>query len=108
MLQAKLEVSELRHEAAGLRRVVAQYQEELRESSKLLLKGGRIPPRPFTNSTEKQLIAASQSWKCGSGDPDCPLILLTGGVFDQSHRSHDALGSLGQALGQPACPLRLV
>ena len=84
LLQAMLEASELRHEVVGLRRVVAQYQEELREASKLLLKGGRIPPRPFTNSTEKQLIAASQSWKCGSGDPNCPLIVLTGGVFDQS------------------------
>lgn len=84
LLQAKLEASELRHEVAELRRVIAQYQLELKESSKLLLKGGRVPPRPFTNSTEKQLIAASQEWRCGSGDPNCPLLVLTGGVFDQS------------------------
>ena len=84
LLQAKLEASELRHEVTELRRVIAQYQQELRESSKLLLKGGRVPPRPFTNSTEKQLIAAGQGWKCGSGDPNCPLLVLTGGVFDQS------------------------
>ena len=30
------------------------------------------------------LIAASQGWKCTSGDPDCPLLVLTGGYFDQS------------------------
>lgn len=83
LLQAKLEASELRHEVQELRRVIAQYQQELRECSKLLLKQ-RLPPRPFTNSTEKQLIAASQGWKCASGDPNCPLLVLTGGYFDHS------------------------
>ena len=83
LLQAKLEASELRHEVQELRRVIGQYQQELRESNKLLLKQ-RLPPRPFTNSTEKQLIAANQGWKCGSGADDCPLKVLTGGLFDQS------------------------
>ena len=83
LLQAKLELSELRHEVKELRRVIGQYQQELRESNKLLLKQ-RLPPRPFTNSTEKQLIAASQGWKCASGDPNCPLLVLTGGYFDRS------------------------
>ena len=83
LLQAKLEASELRHEVQELRRVIAQYQQELKESNKLLLKQ-RLPPRPFTNSTEKQLIAAAQGWRCGSGADDCPLTILTGGVFDQS------------------------
>ena len=83
LLQAKLEASELRHEVQELRRVIAQYQQELRETNRLLLKQ-RLPPRPFTNATEKQLIAASQGWKCTSGDPNCPLLVLTGGYFDQS------------------------
>jgi hypothetical protein len=83
LLQAKLEVSELRHQLQELKRVIGQYQQELRECSKLLLKQ-RLPPRPFTNSTEKQLIAAAQGWKCSSGDPKCPLLVLTGGYFDQS------------------------
>ena len=67
LLRARLEASELRHEVQELRSVVAQYQRELRESNKLLLKQ-RLPPRPHTNSTEKQLIAASQLWKCAGGD----------------------------------------
>lgn len=83
LLRAKLEASELRHEVQELRSVIAQYQRELRESNRLLLKQ-RLPPRPHTNSTEKQLIAASQSWRCAGGE-DCPLTKLTpGGVFDQS------------------------
>jgi hypothetical protein len=43
-LRARLEASELRHEVNELRSVVAQYQRELRESNKLLLKQ-RLPPR---------------------------------------------------------------
>ena len=82
LLRAKLEASELRHEVKELKRVIAQYQQELSESNTLLLKQ-RLPPRPYTNSTEKQLIAASQKWVCAGGD-DCPLRVLTGGVFDQS------------------------
>ena len=83
LLRAKLEASELRHEVKELRSVVAQYQRELKESNTLLLKQ-RLPPRPHTNSTEKQLIAAGQYWKCAGGE-DCPLKRLTpGGVFDQS------------------------
>eukprot|EP00966_Prymnesium_polylepis_P327481 7383353-Prymnesium_polylepis.1 len=83
LLRVKLEASELRHEVRELRSVVAQYQRELRESNRLLLKQ-RLPPRPHTNSTEKQLIAASQQWRCAGGG-ECPLKKLTpGGVFDQS------------------------
>ena len=82
LLRAKLEASELRHEVQQLRAVVARYQRELKESNTLLLKQ-RLPPRPYTNSTEKQLIAASQRWQCAGSD-ECPLRVLTGGVFDQS------------------------
>ena len=83
LLRAKLDASELRHEVQELRGVIAQYQRELKESNKLLLKQ-RLPPRPYTNSTEKQLIAAGQGWRCAGGG-DCPLLKLTpGGVFDQS------------------------
>ena len=83
ILRAKLEASELRHEVRELRSVVEQYQRELGESNRLLLKQ-RLPPRPHTNSTEKQLIAASQYWRC-AGEEDCPLRRLTpGGVFDRS------------------------
>ena len=83
LLRARLEASELRHEVKELRSVVAQYQRELKESNTLLLKQ-RLPPRPHTNSTEKQLIAAGQLWKCAGGE-DCPLKRLTpGGVLDQS------------------------
>ena len=63
LLQSKLENSELRAQVQELRGVVEQYQRELKESNALLLKQ-RLPPRPYTNSTEKQLIAASQQWKC--------------------------------------------
>ena len=66
LLRAKLEASELRHEVKELRSVVAQYQRELKESNTLLLKQ-RLPPRQHTNSTEKQLIAAGQLWKCAGG-----------------------------------------
>ena len=75
LLRAKLEASELRHEVKELRSVVAQYQRELKESNTLLLKQ-RLPPRSHTNSTEKQLIAAGQFWKCAGGE-DCPLKRLT-------------------------------
>ena len=76
LLRAKLEASELRHEVKELRSVVAQYQRELKESNTLLLKQ-RLPPRPHTNSTEKQLIAAGQYWKCAGGE-DCPLKRVVG------------------------------
>ena len=83
LLRAQLEASELRHEVRELRSAIVQYQRELKESNSLLLKQ-RLPPRPHTNSTEKQLIAASQLWRCAGGG-DCPLKKLTpGGVFDQS------------------------
>ena len=51
LLRARLEASELQHEVKELRSVVAQYQRELRESNKLLIKQ-RLPPQPHTNSTE--------------------------------------------------------
>ena len=54
LLRARLEASELRHEVQELRSVVAQYQRELRESNKLLLKQ-RLPPRarPHTKTRPK-------------------------------------------------------
>ena len=83
MRWAKLEASTLREEVQRLRGVIAQYQRELKESNALLMKQ-RLPARPFTNSTEKLLIAASQEWKC-AGEDDCPLKLLNpSGVFDRS------------------------
>ena len=85
VLRAKLEANALREELQRMRGVVAQYQRELKESNQLLIKQ-RLPPRPYTNSTEKQLIAASQGWKC-AGEEDCPLKVLNSSgepFFDQS------------------------
>ena len=79
---ARLEVQQLRNEVRQLQAVLSQYQQEVKEARKLLLKQ-RLPRRPFCNSTERQLIAASQGWKCAGYD-ECPLRLLNGGVFDSS------------------------
>ena len=82
--EAKLEVQQLRTEVERLQSVVAKYQEELRESHRLLLKQ-RLPRRPFTSSTERMLIAAGQGWICAGYD-DCPLRMLNSppGRFDKS------------------------
>ena len=82
LLQAKLENSELRQQVQELRAVLQQYQRELIESNRLLLRQ-RLPPRPYTNSTEKQMIAAAQQWRC-AGEDDCPLKVLNDGRFDRS------------------------
>ena len=89
LLTAKLEASNLRLEVQGLQNqlrqqqsVISQYQEELKESHRLLLKQ-RLPRRPYTSSTERQLIAASQGWRC-AGFEDCPLRKLNDGLFDKS------------------------
>lgn len=82
--EAKMEVQQLRTELGRLQSVVAKYQEELRESHRLLLKQ-RLPRRPFTSSTERMLIAAGQGWICAGYD-DCPLRMLNSppGRFDKS------------------------
>ena len=79
---AKLEVQHLRTEVKRLEAVILQCQQEHKEAHRLLLK--QLPRRPFTNSTEKSLLAASQGWKCAGPYEDCPLKLVNGGVFDQS------------------------
>ena len=74
---AKLEAEQLRNEVRQLQTVISQYQTELRESRRLLLRQ-RLPRRPFCSSTERQLIAASQGWKCAGFD-ECPLKVINGG-----------------------------
>jgi len=89
LLTAKLEASETRLEVQALQNqvrdmqaVVSQYQDELRECRRLLLQQ-RLPRRVFTSSSERQLIAAGQGWRCAGYD-DCPLKKLNGGLFDKS------------------------
>ena len=83
LLRAQLEASELRHRVNELQSVVTSLEAELKESNSLLLKSRNIQ-RPFTNSVEKQLIAARQNWRCASGDA-CPLRTLTPNqTFDAS------------------------
>ena len=83
LLRAQLEASELRHRVNELQSVVSSLEAELKESNSLLLKSRNIK-RPFTNSVEKQLIAARQNWRCASGDA-CPLRTLTPNqTFDSS------------------------
>lgn len=83
LLRAQLEASELRHRVNELQSVVSSLEAELKESNSILLKSRNIK-RPFTNSVEKQLIAARQNWRCASGDA-CPLRTLTPNqTFDSS------------------------
>jgi hypothetical protein len=79
---AKLEAEQLRNEVRQLQTVISQYETELKESRRLLLRQ-RLPRRPFCSSTERQLIAASQGWKCAGFD-ECPLKVINGGLFDSS------------------------
>ena len=79
---ARLEVQGLHNKVEELQAVISQYQEELKEARRLLLKQ-RLPRRPFTSSTERQLIAAGQDWQC-AGYADCPLKRLNNGRFDKS------------------------
>lgn len=80
--QARLEVQTLQNQVRDLQASVLQYQDELRECRRLLLKQ-RLPRRVFTSSSERQLIAAGQGWRCAGYD-DCPLKKLNGGLFDKS------------------------
>jgi hypothetical protein len=80
--QAQLEVQTLQNQVRELQAIISQYQDELRECRRLLLKQ-RLPRRPFSSSSERQLIAAGQGWRCGGYD-DCPLKKLNGGLFDKS------------------------
>ena len=79
---ARLQVQELRSEVERLQGVVSQYQQELKLSNKLLMQQ-RLPPRPYTSSTEKALIASKQRFICAGFD-ECPLKVLNGGVFDSA------------------------
>lgn len=83
LLSARLEASELRHTVNALHRVIAQLQQELKESSTLLRKQ-RLPPRIKVTSTQRQQIAAQQGWKCAG--ENCPLIIINPphGLFDDS------------------------
>ena len=83
LVRVKLEASELRIKVNELESVISQLQKELKESNKLL-RQQRLPPRPNINNTQKQLIAASQKWKCkGLGEkfPPCPLLKTNDGLF---------------------------
>ena len=80
--EARLELQTLQNQVRELQEVISQYQDELRECRKLLLKQ-RLPRRIFTSSSERQLIAAGQGWRC-LGYDDCPLKKLNGGLFDKS------------------------
>ena len=85
-LELQLQVSELKRETTGLRDIIHSLTKELKESNRLL-RQQRFPPRPRCNSTEKQLIAASQKWRCaglGENGPECPLITLNDGLFDSA------------------------
>lgn len=83
LLTARLEASERLHRIHELEAVVARLEQELKESNELL-RAQRLPRRPYTNATQKQLIAASQGWRCAGviDGPPCPLILLNNGLFD--------------------------
>ena len=74
LLSARLEASELRHTVNDLNSVIAQLQQELKESSTLLRKQ-RLPPRIKVTSTQRMQIAARQKWACAGGD-DCPLRVI--------------------------------
>ena len=76
LLRAKLEASELRHEVRELRSVVEQYQRELGESNRLLLKQ-RLPPRPHTNSTEN---GSSSSQRRNTGAVRAKKTVLFAGL----------------------------
>ena len=109
LLRARLEAIEPRHEVKELRSVVAQYQRELKESNTLLLKQ-RLPPRPHTNSTEKQLndqiVVGCESAhvtammdpcrECGGGDDEGLILLcdVCDGVVSVLHKSHGSLSFL--------------
>ena len=67
----KLELEHLRNDLRELQAVMLQYEVELKEARRLLLRQ-RLPRRPFCSSTERQLIAARQSWKCAGYD-ECEL-----------------------------------
>ena len=65
---------------------IGMLEAQLRENAKLL-RAQRLPPRPRMSSTEKALVAASQSFKCPGPDGDaskCPLRLVSGNVFTTS------------------------
>ena len=89
LLKVKLEASELKFKVKELEEALLQIQEELKLQNKLLRKQ-RLPKRPFSNSSEKQMIAARQSWKCAGlsqikDAPECPMAKITrDGRFDQS------------------------
>ena len=84
LLRVQLEASELKHRVYELQTIVSALERELKESNSLLIKSRNLPKRPFTSSTEKQMIAARQNWCCATGT-ECPMRKLTpNGTFSES------------------------
>ena len=82
MDKLRLENMRLQQEVKALREQVAETNEALRESTKLLLKSK--PTRPAIPHERKLLQAASQKWRCANPFGTCLLHRYSDGLFDES------------------------
>ena len=107
----KLRLNEMAQENATLRQVIADLQESLKESTRLLQKTTPRPNRPAISGDQRMLIAGQHRFKCANPYGDCHLYRLPpfDGSFDQSGYELDHTAEWSQCYQtvgnlKPLCP----
>lgn len=108
-LKLQLRNNELQHENDLLRQTIAELNESLKESTRLLLK--QRPSRPHISADQRMLIAGRARFKCANPYGDCHLYRLPpyDGSFNESGYELDHIdpwASSCRTVGQlqPLCP----
>ena len=110
-LTLKLRVSELTNENSLLHQALAELNESLRESTRLLLKQTPRPTRSAVSADQRMLIAGRHRFKCVNPHNDCHLYRLPpyDGSFNESGYELDHVVPFSECCLtvnqlQPLCP----